>query len=75
MHRNEPKENVADEITIKQIDAWEFSVSRSKKRLYIDTTSYHPIKLGLTRDDLQELLDSMDDVVKTKKKIWKKEKN
>ena len=75
MHRNKPKENVEDEITIKQVDAWEFSMSKSRKRLYIDTTSYHPLKLGLSREDLQELLDTMDGVVKTKKKIWKKEKN
>ena len=75
MHRNQPKEKVEDEITIKQVDAWEFSMSKSRKRLYIDTTSYHPLKLGLSREDLQELLDTMDGVVKTKKKIWKKEKN
>ncbi len=28
--------------------------------MYIDTTHYHPFKLGLSRDDLQELLDTMD---------------
>ena len=47
MHRNKPKEHVEDEITIKQIDAWKFSLSKSRKLLYIDTTSYHPLKLGL----------------------------
>ncbi len=75
MHRNQPKETVEDEVTIKEIDTWKFSLSKSRERLYIDTTSYHPLKLGLSREDLQELLDTMDKAAKGKKKILGKEKN
>ncbi len=75
MHRNKPKEKLDDEVIIKRVDTWEFSVSRSRRRLYIDTNDYHPFKLELTRDDLQKLMDDLDGVVKTKKKIWRKEKN
>ena len=67
MQRNEPKQKVDDEVIIKRVDAWEFSVSKSRKRLYIDTTHYHPFKLELTRNDLQELMDTMDKMIKRNK--------
>ena len=64
MKRYKPeKDDIEDETIIERIDAWEFSVSKSRKRLYIDTTHYHPFKLELTREDLQKLLDKMDNVI------------
>jgi hypothetical protein len=63
MHRNKPKQKADDEVVIKLVDAWQFSVSRSRKRLYVDTINYHPFKLALTRNELQELMDTMDNMV------------
>jgi hypothetical protein len=48
---------------IKEIDNWKLSISKSKRRIYIDTTEYHPFLLELSRDDLQELLDVMDKMI------------
>jgi hypothetical protein len=58
------KDDIKDETIIEKSDAWEFSVSKSRKRLYINTIHYHPFKLELTRDDLQKLLDVMDEMIK-----------
>jgi hypothetical protein len=47
---------------IKEIDNWKLSISKSKRRIYIDATEYHPFPLELSRDDLQELLDAIDKI-------------
>lgn len=56
------KKTVSDEEIIKIIDSWKFSISTSKRRMYIDTTEYHALPLELSRDDLQGLLDVMDEM-------------
>jgi len=61
--RFEPKKKLKDEKRIKVIDAWQFSVSKSRKLMFIDTTDHHPLKLSLTRKDLKELLDTMDNLI------------
>jgi hypothetical protein len=63
MHRNRPKQKIDDEVIVKLVDGWKFSVSGSTKLLYVDTTDYHPLKLELTRNDLQELMDNMDEII------------
>ena len=63
MHRNEPKKRYDDEVVIREIDSWEFSISPSMNRLYIDTTTYHTDKLALSREDLQALLNKMDEMI------------
>ncbi len=60
-------DNTNDEIIIKEIDAWIFSVSKLKKCMYLDTVDYHPIKLEFSRQDVQELLNKMDKIIKSKK--------
>ena len=62
MHRYDPEKTVSDEEIIKEIDSWTLSISKSKRRIYIDTTEYHPFPLELSRDDLQELLDAIDQI-------------
>lgn len=62
MHRYDPEKTKSDEAVIREIDNWKLSISRSKKRIYINTTEYHPFPLELSRDDLQGLLDAMDDM-------------
>jgi hypothetical protein len=60
MHRYDPEKTVADEEIIKEIDNWTLSISKSKRRIYINATEYHPFPLELSRDDLQGLLDAID---------------
>jgi hypothetical protein len=65
MKRYDPKKaNIEDEVLIKKIDDWEITASKSRKRIYIQTTSYHPPKLGFTRKDLQGLLNTMDNMIR-----------
>ncbi len=52
-----------DEKIIKQIDDWKISASKSEQCLYINTTSYHPFKLKLSRDDLRQLLETLDGII------------
>ena len=63
MSRKKPSDS-KDEITIKEIDAWKLSFSKSESCLCINTTAYHPFTLKLSRNDLQELLDSIDKLIK-----------
>jgi hypothetical protein len=63
MSRNKPSDS-KDEITIKEIDAWKLSFSKSERCLCINTTSYHPFTLKLSRNDLRELIDSIDKLIK-----------
>lgn len=35
-----------------------------KNALYIDTVSYHPPRLKLSRDDLQKLVETIDAMIK-----------
>ncbi len=58
-------DRINDEIIIKEIDAWEFSVSKLKKCMYVNTINYHPIKLELSRQDVQDLLNKMDNIIKS----------
>ena len=64
MSRFKPEKMLEDEKVIKVVDAWQFSVSKSRQRLYIDTTDHHPLKVGLTREDLKGLMDAMDKEIK-----------
>jgi hypothetical protein len=64
MRQREPMRRADDETVIKEIDDWEISFSVSEKALYIDTVSYHPPRLKLSRDDLKELLDTIDTMSK-----------
>ena len=57
MHRYDPENTVSDEEIIKEIDSWTLSISKSKRRIYIDTTEYHSFPLELLREDLQGLWD------------------
>ncbi len=60
MFRRDREKTVSDTKTIKVIDSWKFSISKSRKRMYIDTTEYHAFPLELSRDDLQGVRDAMD---------------
>lgn len=62
MHRHDRGKTASDEEIMKVIDSWKFSISKSRKRMYIDTTEYHALPLELSRDDLQGLLDAMDEM-------------
>ncbi|MBC8413008.1 MAG: hypothetical protein ISR96_06815 [Nitrospira sp.] len=53
-------EEPVDEELIRQIDSWKITLSPIKKRIYIDTISYHPVKLALTKKDLLELIEQID---------------
>ncbi len=64
MSRFNPQEDIDDEVIIKNINDWQISVSKSRKRLYINTVSYHPPKLEFSREDLQELIKILDKVIK-----------
>jgi hypothetical protein len=54
-----------DETVIKEVDDWQLSYSVSEKTLYIDTVSYHPPRLQFSRDDLQKLMDTIDNMIKS----------
>ena len=49
-----------DDIHIKYIESWKLSYSKEEKCLCINTTDYHSFPLKLSRDDLQELLETVD---------------
>jgi hypothetical protein len=49
MPRYNPENIIDDEEVISKIDDWEISISKTKKRIYINTVSYHLAKLGFTR--------------------------
>jgi hypothetical protein len=53
-----------DETVIKEVDDWQISYSMSENALYVDTVSYHPPRLKFSRDDLKELLDTIDNMIK-----------
>jgi hypothetical protein len=63
-------DKINDEKLIKKIGAWEFSVSKAKQCMFIDTTDYHPKKLELSRQDVQDLLNKMDKIIKGKKWLF-----
>jgi hypothetical protein len=48
------------ETVIKAVDDWQISFSVTENALYIDTVSYHPPRLKFSRDELKELLDTID---------------
>jgi hypothetical protein len=52
-----------DEKIIKQLGDWKISASRSEQCLYLNTSSYHPFNLKLSRDDLSELLEILDGII------------
>ena len=54
------KPSNSDEITIKEIDAWKLSFSKSERCLCINTLSYHPFTLKLSRNDLKEIFGNKD---------------
>jgi hypothetical protein len=64
MRHREPERRAEDETVIKEIDDWEISFSVSQSTLYIDTVSYHPPRLKLSREDLKELLNTIDTMIK-----------
>ncbi len=63
-------DKINDEILIKTTDTWEFSVSKAKQCMFINTTEYHPKKLELSRQDVQDLLNKMDKIIKGKKWLF-----
>ena len=52
-----------DEILIKESGNWKLSFSQSEKCLYIDTTDYHPFPLKLTRNELKDLLKTLEEMI------------
>jgi hypothetical protein len=38
--------------------------------MFIDTTDYHPKKLELSRQDVQDLLNKMDKIIKRKEMVF-----
>jgi len=54
-----------DETVIKEVDDWEISFSVSENALYIDALSYHPPRLKFSRDELKELLDTIDTMIRS----------
>lgn len=64
MRQREPMRRAVDETVIREVDDWEISFSVSENTLYIDAVSYHPPRLRLSRDDLKELLDTIDTMIK-----------
>lgn len=60
-HMKKKKSNDPDdEVLIKEVDAWEISFSKTKDCIFIDTTSYHPFKLKLTKNELLEFVKIID---------------
>jgi hypothetical protein len=57
-----------DEIIIKQLGDWKISASQSEQCLYINTSSYHPFNLKLSRDDLRQLLEILDGIINNKRR-------
>ncbi|HDZ88497.1 MAG TPA: hypothetical protein ENH38_07760 [Nitrospirae bacterium] len=49
----------SDEILIKEVDSWKFTLSVIDKCLYIGTPALKAFKLRLTLDDVEGLLESM----------------
>ncbi len=64
MSRFEPEDKIYDEVVVKQIDDWEITASKSRKRIYFKPVSYHPPKMGFTKSDLQELINALDELIK-----------
>ncbi len=60
-------DKINDEVLIKTTDTWELSVSKAKQCMFINTTDYHSKKLELSRQDVQDLLNKMDKIIKGKK--------
>ena len=64
MSRYDPKKSEKDEKIIKSVGDWAISISRAQKRIYIKTLSYHAPPLKLSRDDLKELINTFDEIVR-----------
>jgi len=64
MRRRGQMKKADDETVIKEIDDWQISFSVTENALYIDTVSYHPPRLKFSRDQLKELLDTIDTMSK-----------
>ena len=60
MSRRGPMKRADDETVIKEIDDWQISFSVTENALYIDTVSYHPPRLKLSRAELKDLLDTIN---------------
>jgi hypothetical protein len=65
MRRKGQIKRADDETVIKEVDDWQISYSVSENTLYIDTVSYHPPRLKFSRDDLQKLMDTIDNMIKS----------
>ena len=64
MRRTGQMKRADDETVIKEVDDWQLSYSVSENALYVDAVSYHPPRLKFSRDDLKELLDTIDNMIK-----------
>ena len=64
MTRHIPKADTENEETIREVMDWKISISSDKKHIYIKALSYHAPKLELSKDDIKELLDLMDNKIK-----------
>lgn len=66
MSTDKSANNSTDEIII-MLNDWKLSISKSEKSLSINSTSYHPFNLTLSRKDLLELVGIMDKMNQEKK--------
>jgi len=64
MRRRGEMKRADDETVLKEIDDWQISFSVTENALYIDTISYHPPRLKFSRDELKQLLDTIDKMIK-----------
>lgn len=64
MRRKGQIKRADDETVIKEVDDWQISYSVTENTLYIDSVSYHPPRLKFSRDDLKELIDTIDKMIK-----------
>lgn len=59
----------SDQITLKEIGTWRFSLSPSEKKISIGTAALEPFRLDLTVEDMENILEAVYEVTGTRKTL------